>query len=79
MIERNDLETGVEWLQRSIFSREQRALVDGLPSNYITISNVLVDSVKEQFNSLKELSTMVCLFVINYCEKFLLSILKFRV
>ena len=59
-------ETGLEWLQRSIVSREKRAEIDGFPKTYILISNVLIDCVKTQFNSIKQLLEMVlCLnFVI---------------
>ena len=54
---RSDL--AMEWFQRSIFSREKRAGVDGLSISYVSIASVLVESAKEQFNSLKQLINMV--------------------
>lgn len=65
MIEKGEKETGLEWLQRSIVSREKRAEMDGYPNTYVLISTVLIESVKNQFNSIKQLLHMVNNIVIN--------------
>lgn len=47
--------SAVEWFQRSIYSREQRAQAEGLAQTHISLAEILVHHAKIHFKSFKEL------------------------